>query len=258
VKFRQWISLTILCIIMVELFTSSVFAYEKSVSVFASTAQQTVDIEDTDALPPPERPAPDPNKPYVALTFDDGPHKTNTALVLDVLEQYDAKATFFVLGNRINSTTSPLLKRMLNLNCEIGNHSFDHPILSNLTPDLIRYQMRRTDEKVVLACGVKPKIMRPPYGSANKTVMANIGRPAIIWSLDTLDWETRNTQKVVAAVLNQVESGDIILMHDIHKTTANAVEPIIAALKEQGYQFLTVSEVLELRGESVEAGKKYY
>lgn len=229
-----------------------------TVSVFAHKDTMQVDIEQVSEMPDPERLPPDPDKPYIALTFDDGPNYLTTPKVLDALDKYGARATFFVLGQRINNKTSDLLVRMIESGSEIGNHSYDHPILSNLTKSGIRDQINRTETLVYNACGQKPTLIRPPYGSVNSRVLETISQPAVLWSVDTLDWESRNTKKIVAKVLDNVESGDIILMHDIYASTANAVEPILKILSEQGYQFVTVSELLELRGDTVEAGKKYY
>lgn len=260
---KRIVGVLLLCIYLFAVLSSSSFAADpepenETVSVFADADMMQVDIEQTGDMPRPERLPLDPNKPYVALTFDDGPNHLTTPKVLDALEKYGACATFFVLGNRINDKTAPILERMVYAGCEIGNHSYDHPILSNLTSKEIGDQIYRTDSKIQSVCGVVPAVIRPPYGSANQKVLSLLTRPVIIWSVDPVDWQTRNTKKTVSHVLSRVDSGDIVLMHDIYSSTANAVEPILEELSKRGYQFVTVSELLELRGDTIEAGKKYH
>ncbi len=228
------------------------------VSVFASVNSMCVDIEQASQKPNPERISPDSSRPFIALTFDDGPDIVNTAKILDILDKYAARGTFFVLGNRINSRTSPLLSRMLESESEIGSHSWDHPILSNLTSDAVANQFDRTDNTVFSAVGSYPTLIRPPYGAVSKQVLSIASRPIVLWSVDPKDWESRDAQMIVDAVLSTVESGDIVLLHDIYPATADALETILEALTEKDYQFVTVSQLLSMRGDTVEAGKKYY
>lgn len=189
----------------------------------------------------------DKNKKMVALTYDDGP-SVYTSQILDVLEEQNAVATFFVVGNRV-SRYSDTVKRAQSLGCEIGNHTYEHKNLTKLDTKEIASQITRTDEAVKKACGVTPVIARAPGGSLNAAVKASVGKPLIQWSLDTIDWKTRDTGKTQSAVLDHVKDGDIILMHDIHLPTVNAAERIVTTLLERGYQLVTVSELAECRGE---------
>ena len=175
----------------------------------------------------------DPNKKIIALTFDDGPSTADTngtSDLLDVLEQYDSRATFFCVGNNINDKSGPLLKRMVELGCEVGNHSYDHAQLTKLDAD-------------------------------NDIVPANVSQPFIMWDVDTEDWKSLNASKVIASVeryRNQDWDGAVILMHDIHPTTVEACKTLIPELVNAGYQLVTVSELAYLKGVKLEPGKSYW
>ena len=207
----------------------------------------------------------DPNKKIIALTFDDGPStdETNgTSDLLDLLEQYDSKATFFCLGNRLNDESAPLLKRMVELGCEIGNHSYDHTQLTRLDAQGVRDQIDKTNELIKQYSGKACRLVRPPYGDANNDIVpANVSQPFIMWDVDTLDWETKNTASVISLVEKYKEQdwdGAVILMHDIHSTTIEACKTIIPELVNDGYQLVTISELAYLKGVRVEAGKSYW
>lgn len=197
----------------------------------------------------------DPRKPMIALTFDDGP-SIYTGIVLNALERNGAKATFFVLGSRVNSYPEQL-KRAYKIGCQIGNHTWGHPMLAGLSAGEIAYQMQSTDAAVKSYIGVGTTIMRPPGGSMNATVKANVGKPLITWSLDPRDWANRNSDYVLNYVLNNVRDGDIILLHDIHYTTAVASESLIPELIKRGYQLLTIGELAQYRGYNLTAGNVY-
>ena len=199
----------------------------------------------------------DPNKPMIALTFDDGPHATNTMRVLDALESVGGRATFFVLGELIDGK-SDVLKRASDMGCEIGNHSFDHSNFTKLNAAQMQQQLSSTSELVKNATGKTTALVRVPYGSVNATIRSAVGAPMIGCSLDTRDWESRNADKVVAKVLNNVKDGDIIIMHDIYSSTADAVERIVPELVKRGYQLVTVSELMAAREVNMENGKIYY
>lgn len=193
----------------------------------------------------------DPTKPMVALTFDDGPGK-HTDRVLSILEKYNVRATFFVQGQYVAGYRDTLA-RAVNSGNEIGNHTWSHV---NLTSS-IGSQISNTNTAVYNATGVYPKVYRPPYGSYNSYVLNSISMPAIMWSVDTLDWKTRNPAKNLASVQKDTRDGGIILMHDIHEPTADSVEPIVRHLLMEGYQLVTVSELLELRCGGAVSGKVY-
>lgn len=186
------------------------------------------------------------NQPMVALTYDDGPSQY-TSEILDILEQYGGTATFFVVGNRVPSWPG-MLKRAFDMGCEIGNHTYDHKILTKTDVATIQSQINGTNAAVQSITGVSPAVMRPPGGGYNGTVSAAVGMPIILWSIDTLDWKTRNPLLTQASVLNHVQNGDIILMHDLYSQTAAASGVIIPELRNRGYQLVTVSELSDCRG----------
>ncbi|MGN1097344.1 MAG: polysaccharide deacetylase family protein [Clostridia bacterium] len=202
-----------------------------------------------------ERPGIDPNKPMVALTFDDGPGPY-TDRILDCLEKYGAKATFFVVGNRLSKYPS-VLKRQAELGMEIGCHTWSHTQLTTLGAGGIANQINSTNNKVLEIAGVYPSTLRPPYGSYNSTVKSAANAPLIMWSIDTLDWKTRSADSTYNAVMNNVKDGDIILMHDIHSATADAVERIVPALIERGYQLVTVSQMGQYKKGGLQNGVVY-
>ncbi len=193
----------------------------------------------------------DPSRPMVAITYDDGPGK-HTDRILSVLEKYNARATFFVVGQNV-SGYKETLNRAISLGCEIGNHTWSHV---NLT-STIGSQLSSTNEAIYNATGVYPKIYRPPYGSYNSYVLNSISMPAIMWSVDTLDWKTRSASSTLASVQRDTRDGGIILMHDIHSPTADAAESVVKWLLMQGYQLVTVSELLDARAGGAVNGKVY-
>lgn len=198
----------------------------------------------------------DPTKPMVALTFDDGPSKY-TAGILKVLKENNSVATFFVLGSEVNKYKD-VLNQVIAEGNEIGNHSYNHKNLKTITDEELYKQVQGTDDLVYIASGYTPKVMRPPYGISDAELNKKINKPIVKWSIDTLDWESRNTDKVVAAVLNDVKDGDIVLMHDLYDSTAQAAKIIIPKLIEQGYQLVTVSEMSEYRDVTLTPGQQYY
>lgn len=197
----------------------------------------------------------DPDKPMIALTFDDGPGK-RTMELLEYMEDYNARATFFMLGQNVGKYESTV-KKMAEIGCELGNHSYNHPNLANLSAAEVKEQINKTNQLVADASGQSVSVMRPPYGSINDTVKQNVGLPMILWSIDTLDWKTRNVDSTVQEVMNNVKDGDIILLHDIHSETVDAVKKLIPMLQEKGYQLVTVSEMAEARGITMEDGGRY-
>jgi peptidoglycan/xylan/chitin deacetylase (PgdA/CDA1 family) len=189
----------------------------------------------------------DPARPMIALTFDDGPYAPVGNQIMDSLAQYGAKATFFVVGSRA-ATYQTELKRMVAEGHEIGNHTFDHKYLTKLNGAQIQSEINRCNDAVFAASGVRPVLVRLPGGLKNHTVLANVNAPIIMWSIDTLDWKTRNTSKTVHAVLSQVKDGDVVLMHELYSQTGAAALEIIPKLAAAGYQMVTVSEMAQYRG----------
>lgn len=197
----------------------------------------------------------DASKPMVALTFDDGPGE-RTGELLAQLEKYNAHATFFMQGKNIPGKED-FVKKMKEIGCELGNHSYDHPQLTKLSADKIANQMGTTNDLIQQAAGSTATVMRPPYGAINDTVRSSVGLPMILWSIDTLDWKTRNAQSSIDTVMNDVQDGDIILMHDIHTESIDAALVLIPKLEEAGYQLVTVSEMAKAKGVALQNGEKY-
>lgn len=191
----------------------------------------------------------------VALTFDDGPGK-DTDRLLEALKKYNARATFFMLGNNAKNYDS-VIKKMKDMNCELGNHSTTHAQLTKLSAEAIKKEIQTTSEYIKNAAGVGPTVMRPPYGAVNATVKQNVGLPMILWSVDTLDWKTKSTPKTVESIMT-AKDGDIILLHDIHTTSVDAAIEAIPKLIEKGFQLVTVSEMAEAKGQKLELGVKYF
>lgn len=198
----------------------------------------------------------DPEKPMVALTFDDGPGPY-TASILKCLKENNSRATFFVLGNRVNSYKDEI-RQADKIGCEIASHSYDHSNLANLTQVQVKKQMDDTDANIEAIIGKKTKLMRTPYGSTTQSVRGAVGKPVILWSIDTLDWKTRNAGKTVDSVMSNVKDGSIVLMHDIHSPTKDAVLTLVPRLRSRGYQLVTVSELAKYRGYKLKRGNVYY
>lgn len=198
----------------------------------------------------------DPNKKMVALTFDDGPG-IYTDDIVKCLNKYGGHATFFVVGNRVN-TYKDELKFAYDSGNEIANHTYTHPTLTRLSTSKIKSEISKTDKAVKKITGQTPTLVRAPGGATNATVRKTVGKPFIYWSIDTLDWKHRNSKKTVNAVMKNVKDGDIILMHDIHKPTKTAALELIPKLKKAGYQLVTVSELAQYRGYKLKNGTTYY
>ena len=213
-----------------------------------------------------------PDKKHVALTFDDGPNADTTKIVLEALKKNNCRATFFIVGKNVTSKTNALVKMEKDLGCELGNHSYDHARL----PDLIteekveseeaeasgepevklntaaaQEELDKTDEAVKAAAGIRPTVCRAPYGEWSDALLSVMNRPHILWSLDTLDWKYRDTERLIEVVRDSRQDGDIILMHDIHETTANAIDQICQDLIEDGYETVTVTELAAINGTSL-------
>ena len=186
----------------------------------------------------------DPEKPMVALTFDDGPHAVYTDMLLDILEENHAVATFFEVGRNVAACPDPL-QRMVELGCEIGSHSYAHKDLSKLKPAALAEDLAAADQAFIDAVGFAPLLLRPPYGAVNKTVKTATGRSVITWTVDTEDWLSRDTDKVVSYVqsLSQLD-GEIILLHSPYESTVEAVRILVPWLIQEGYQLVTVSELM--------------
>lgn len=201
----------------------------------------------------------DPTKPMIALTFDDGPSE-ETERILKVLAQYDARATFCILGSKVE-TYGDIIKRAIAQGNEIASHTWSHKKLTELSAASIRSQLTRTNDAVrELTGGYEIKVLRPPYGSVNKNVRnicAEMDMVIAHWKVDTLDWETRSTSKTYRAIMNGAKNGAIILCHDLYSSTASAVEKAVPELVEKGFQLVTVSELLSFHKDGAQPGTVY-
>uniref|UniRef100_UPI00344FF40E polysaccharide deacetylase family protein n=1 Tax=Carnobacterium TaxID=2747 RepID=UPI00344FF40E len=190
----------------------------------------------------------DPNGKYVALTFDDGPNPDVTPRILETLEQHKALATFFMLGSQVEYYPS-LAGHVMTKGHEIGNHTMNHQDLTTLGIEQVRKEIQQSSAVIEQATGNLPTLLRPPYGAINENVKqlsTSMNLPIIMWSVDSLDWKTRNKNAVIQEVMSHVTSGSIVLLHDIHASTADALPQLLDTLEKQGYQMVTVSQLLDL------------
>ena len=198
----------------------------------------------------------DPNKPIVALSYDDGP-SSNTASILETLEKYGAHATFFMVGENIDLHPD-WVKMVYESGNEVANHTVNHKNLNTLSAEDIRKEVENNQSKLNSTLGLDKKyLVRPPYGNANDTVKATVEHPMILWWVDTLDWKSKDPDAVLEEVKKATKDGAIILMHDLYATTAEATKKVVPWLKDQGYQICSVSEMFAARGVKMENGKTY-
>ncbi len=196
-----------------------------------------------------------PALPMIALTFDDGPGKY-TERLLDALEEYDSRATFFMVGTNVRKYPDAI-ERMKEIGCEIGNHSTNHARLTELTAEQIAAEIETTNAELKSVIDEGATVVRPPYGAVNDLVKSTVKEPLVFWNVDTLDWENQNVDEIVQYTLKIVKDGDIVLMHDIYETTIDAAIELVEKLNAEGYQLVTVSEMAEARGIVLETGKEY-
>jgi len=195
--------------------------------------------------------------PYIAMTFDDGPHATNTPKLLEMAAKRHIKLTFFVLGECVEQNPT-VLQREVAEGHEIGNHSWSHPNLAKLSDADVRSQLQRTEDIIVKTAGVKPKLIRPPYGELTKRqriwVNHDFGYKVILWDVDPLDWKRPGPSVVARRIITGTRPGSIILSHDIHPPTIEAMPQVFDALLARGFKFVTVSELLAMNkgGERLE------
>ncbi len=197
----------------------------------------------------------DPNKPIIALTFDDGPNTTTTNQVLDLLEKYQVKASFFLIGNNINDESAKSVKRAFDLGCEIDNHSKTHSYMNKMTEEEIKEEVKYVSDKVEEITGQPTKFFRPPYIAVNNTMYDSIDMP-FICGQGCDDWnDSVSVENRLAVLTAYVGDGTIILLHDAqgNDKTVEMLDTLIPQLLEEGYQFATVSELFEARGVEISA-----
>lgn len=188
----------------------------------------------------------------VALTFDDGPNPQTTPVALELLKKYNAKGTFFMVGRSV-AGNEDLIKQVVAEGHQIGNHSWDHPVLPSIGLKKAKKQIDDTTEALKKASGQDVHVMRPPYGAINGAIQAAVDQSFILWDIDTLDWKNRNTASIMKEV-RKAQPGSIILMHDIHQTTIAALPSILQYLTEQGFEMVTVDELM---GDQLELHQSY-
>lgn len=189
------------------------------------------------------------NGQYIAMTFDDGPSAKLTPHLLDILKERNMHVTFFVLGEMVKPHPE-ILKRAIAEGHEIGNHSWDHPDLAHKPDEQVRSQLDRTKDEIVAAIGKAPIYMRPPYGSLTKEqrrwIHEDLGYKIILWDVDPLDWKRPGPSVVEDRILQGTRDGSIILSHDIHPGTVEAMPDTFDKLLAKGFKFVTISELLAM------------
>lgn len=189
-------------------------------------------------------------RPYVAMTFDDGPHHTNTPMLLDLLKARDIRATFFVIGKHV-ARHPDIIKRMVDEGHEIGNHTWSHPNLATLSTAHLLKQLDRTNEAIYTAVRKVPVVMRPPYGTLRpaqaRLIHTKRQMVSTLWTVDPRDWSRPGSSVVTSRILSHTHAGSIILAHDIHRPTIRAMPATLDGLKQKGLKFKTVSMLLGAR-----------
>lgn len=196
-------------------------------------------------------------KKLVAFTFDDGPNTINTNLLLDGLEKYDAKVTFFIVGNRI-SKNKEVIKRAYLLGHDIGSHTYNHKNLFQLNNNSILNEINTTNEELKKIIGISPIYLRPPYGNINKKINDLTDMYIICWDVDPLDWKYKDRNKIKENILKNVHDGAIILLHDIYEESVMGALLAMEELEKEGYAFVTISEMAELKGVKLDYDSVYY
>lgn len=184
---------------------------------------------------------------FVALTFDDGPGYESTQRILDVLSKYNAKATWFVLGSKVDANPD-MLKKIDVAGHEVANHSYNHPNLVNLDLNTALQNINSASSSIKNVIGKSPAYLRPPYGSYNDAIVNNMNMKIALWSVDSLDWKYRNGQAAYEHVMSTLTNNPVVLFHDIYDTSADAVELLVPRLVAEGYTFITYNEMMSITG----------
>jgi len=201
----------------------------------------------------------DPSRPMIALTYDDGPHNIRTTAILDIMEEHGVVATFFVLGSEVERNPDVLL-RAFNMGSEISNHTWSHPWANRSSAETLRNQLQRTHDIILSTIGVPPVNMRPTYGNITddlQSLAREFDYPLILWSIDASDYLEQSPAAIYDHIMERVQDRDIILLHDIHDRTVEASRRLIPSLIEQGYQFVTISELFYFSNITPSPGERY-
>ena len=193
------------------------------------------------------------SQPYIAITFDDGPHPNHTPRLLDMLRERNIKATFYVIGRNVELYPN-VLRRTVSEGHEIGNHTYTHPILSKLSDSAVREELTKCRDAVARAAGVQPRTMRPPYGALlqrqRQWIHSELNYPTILWSVDPLDWKRPGPSVVTSRILAGTTPGAIVLAHDLHGGTVDAMPATLDGLLNKGFKFVTVSQLLAMASQA--------
>ena len=196
-------------------------------------------------------------KKLVVLTFDDGPSEATTPRLLDILAEKDVPATFFVLGSKAKANPT-IVKRANKEGHEIASHTMYHQNLIRISADAVKSDINEAKSVVNSILGRNPRFTRPPYGNINDNVRSTVETPLILWSVDTEDWRSKNVDSILATAMSELHDGAIILMHDIYPTSVDAVPKLIDAIRKEGYEFASLSEITKIRGAKLKNGAIYY
>lgn len=193
---------------------------------------------------------------YIAMTYDDGPHPQNTPRLLDMLAKRNIKATFYVIGRSVDLHPG-VLRRTVAEGHEIGNHSQTHRLLTKLGDSELRQEMKRCEDAIARAAGVRPRTMRPPYGGLlqrqREIVHNEFGYPTILWSVDPLDWKRPGASVIASRILSNTTAGGIVLAHDLHSQTVDSMPATLDGLLKRGFKFVTVSQLIAMKAEPAAA-----
>lgn len=196
------------------------------------------------------------NKKAICLTYDDGPAE-HTRRIMQVLKNNNGSATFFMVGSRIPYCKT-IVKEMSQGGFQMANHTFSHPMLANMSLQAIGEQVKKCNRNIKKYGNQDAKVMRTPGGQINDTIRKGVDMPIILWSIDTMDWYTKNADNTYKKVVNSARDGDIVLMHDLHESTKYASEKIIPKLIKKGFQLVTVEEMALLKGVKLKKGAVYF
>ena len=197
------------------------------------------------------------DKKLIAFTFDDGPSETNTNYLLDNLDKYDAKVTFFVLGSRVNSNKETIKRAYLEGN-DIGSHTYNHRNLNLLSDVALMDEVKKTNEAIKEVIGTSPTLLRPPYGNLTDHGKELANMSIILWNIDPLDWKYKDKNRVANEIIEHAHDGAIILVHDIYKSSVEGALLAMEELQKQGYAFVTINEMAQLRGIKLDTTTSYF
>ncbi len=198
----------------------------------------------------------DPERPMVALTFDDGPYRNNTKAITDLFEQYDGRATFFVVGYHLDMFAEDMLDAYRR-GFQIGNHTLNHPALRQISDEEAMEEVKELNRRLNKLGIAGDVMLRPPYGEYTQYMQEHLSVPMIGWNVDSQDWLSKDADKIYEQIVGNVKDGDIVLLHDLHDVTAEAMQRVVPELTAQGFQLVTVEELFTAKGIEPQAGQYY-